>query len=284
VTEFSYSGDRIDFSRDAIDWGADYYVVTSSVIYMPMQFVGGQHHNLTKVLIEHGVLLASDFVLFVPYAGSYWLMQANNLDKIVIVVRSLGTETSNDRTAYSLTWLSSSQTLNGPYTMSSASSSVYVKNDKGTQTSSNVNTYTLGSSSSLSSPQIDSTVVADSSLKTSSTKQVYTINGTSQQSSEPIQLYTLNDTSSQDSSTKSTTVINDSSTINSSPTPIEVAAAIAGDINADGIVDIVDIVIVALEFGHPPPPIVDLRADVNKDGLVNIVDIVIVAIHFGETG
>jgi hypothetical protein len=60
--------------------------------------------------------------------------------------------------------------------------------------------------------------------------------------------------------------------------------ASSGDINADGIVDIFDIVIVALEFGHPPPPIVDLRADVNKDGLVDIFDIVVVALHFGETG
>jgi parallel beta-helix repeat protein len=59
---------------------------------------------------------------------------------------------------------------------------------------------------------------------------------------------------------------------------------LSGDLNLDWTVDIVDIVIVALEFGHPPPPIVDLRADVNKDGLVNIVDIVIVALHFGETG
>jgi hypothetical protein len=58
---------------------------------------------------------------------------------------------------------------------------------------------------------------------------------------------------------------------------------ITGDLNRDWTVDIFDIVIVALEFGHPPPPIVDPRADVNKDGLVDIFDIVVVALHFGET-
>jgi hypothetical protein len=56
-----------------------------------------------------------------------------------------------------------------------------------------------------------------------------------------------------------------------------------GDLNVDGTVDIFDIVIVALEFGRPPPPIEDTRADVNKDGVVDIFDIAIVAIHFGET-
>jgi len=59
---------------------------------------------------------------------------------------------------------------------------------------------------------------------------------------------------------------------------------VGGDLNADGSVDIFDIVIVALEFGKPPPPITDTRADVNKDGQVDIFDIAIVAIHFGETG
>jgi len=59
---------------------------------------------------------------------------------------------------------------------------------------------------------------------------------------------------------------------------------ISGDLNVDGFVDIFDIVIVALEFGHPPPPIEDTRADVNKDGIVDIFDIAIVAIHFGESG
>jgi parallel beta-helix repeat protein len=58
---------------------------------------------------------------------------------------------------------------------------------------------------------------------------------------------------------------------------------VGGDLNADGFVDIFDIVIVALEFGRPPPPIEDARADVNKDGVVDIIDIAIVAIHFGES-
>jgi hypothetical protein len=57
---------------------------------------------------------------------------------------------------------------------------------------------------------------------------------------------------------------------------------IVGDLNRDWVVDIFDIVIVAREFGHPPPPIVDPRADTNNDGIVDIFDIVIVAIHFGE--
>jgi serine protease AprX len=222
LTQLTYSGGRIDFARDVIDWGADYYVVTSSVIYMPMQFIGGSHHNLTKVLIEHGELLISDFLLFIPYAGSYWLMQANNLDKIVIIVRSLGTETSNDRTAYTLTWLSSSQTLNGPYTITSAISNIYARNEKGTQASSSTTAYIIGSSSSQSSPQVSPTVLDDSSYKSSSTKQLYAINSFSQQNSATLQLCALNDTSSQSSSTKSTTVTNDSSTIGSSPTPIEV--------------------------------------------------------------
>jgi hypothetical protein len=59
---------------------------------------------------------------------------------------------------------------------------------------------------------------------------------------------------------------------------------IQGDINFDGIVDIFDITIVALQFGRPPPPITDSRADINHDGVVDIFDIVIVALHFGETG
>ena len=56
---------------------------------------------------------------------------------------------------------------------------------------------------------------------------------------------------------------------------------VPGDVNEDGKVNIVDLAIVALQYGRPPPPITDPRADVNRDGKVNIVDIVKVALDFG---
>ena len=65
---------------------------------------------------------------------------------------------------------------------------------------------------------------------------------------------------------------------------IEVVEPGNPDINGDGIVDIVDIVIVALAFGSEPgDPNWNPIADLNGDGIVDIVDIVLVAIHFGET-
>ena len=59
-----------------------------------------------------------------------------------------------------------------------------------------------------------------------------------------------------------------------------------GDLNADGTVDIFDIVIVAAQFGRPvdpPLPIEDQRADINNDGIVDVFDLVIVAAYFGQT-
>jgi len=53
------------------------------------------------------------------------------------------------------------------------------------------------------------------------------------------------------------------------------------DVNGDNSVDIFDLVIVAAQFGRPPPPIDDPRADVNKDGVVDIFDLVLVAAYFG---
>jgi len=66
-----------------------------------------------------------------------------------------------------------------------------------------------------------------------------------------------------------------------------VFVGIPGDLDANGVVDIFDLVRIALRFGEtlpqpvpwPYPP-----EDINSDGLLDIFDIVVVALHFGETG
>jgi hypothetical protein len=58
-----------------------------------------------------------------------------------------------------------------------------------------------------------------------------------------------------------------------------------GDINDDGIVDIIDVVVVALAFGSRPEdenwnPIADIAEPYS---LIDIIDMVAVALHFGQT-
>ncbi len=61
-------------------------------------------------------------------------------------------------------------------------------------------------------------------------------------------------------------------------------AELTGDLNDDGIVDIVDIVKCALAFGSKRgEPRYDPECDINNDDIVDIVDLVIIAIHFGCT-
>ena len=52
------------------------------------------------------------------------------------------------------------------------------------------------------------------------------------------------------------------------------------DVNQDGKVDLLDLVIVGLHFGESPPT--DLRADVNGDNTIDIADLVLIGVHFGE--
>ena len=56
---------------------------------------------------------------------------------------------------------------------------------------------------------------------------------------------------------------------------------VAGDVNRDGQVNILDLVFVAQQFGKDVPA--DSPADVNRDGVVNIFDLVQVAQNFGNT-
>ena len=56
---------------------------------------------------------------------------------------------------------------------------------------------------------------------------------------------------------------------------------IAGDVNRDGQVNILDLVLVAQQFGQSMPT--DSPADVTGDGVVNILDLVRVAQNFGNT-
>ena len=53
-----------------------------------------------------------------------------------------------------------------------------------------------------------------------------------------------------------------------------------GDVNQDGIVNILDLVLVGQNLGQKPPS--DPRADVNNDGQVNVLDLVLVAERLGE--
>ena len=54
----------------------------------------------------------------------------------------------------------------------------------------------------------------------------------------------------------------------------------SGDVNQDGTVNILDMVLVGQSLGQKPPS--NLNADVNKDGQVNILDLVLVAEQLGK--
>jgi hypothetical protein len=59
--------------------------------------------------------------------------------------------------------------------------------------------------------------------------------------------------------------------------------AILGDINCDGIIDIIDILEVAAAFGTKPGHLNwNTLADLNQDGNIDIFDLVMIGIHFGE--
>ena len=56
----------------------------------------------------------------------------------------------------------------------------------------------------------------------------------------------------------------------------------AADVNADGTINILDLVQVAADLGATSTADQPLNSDVNADGTVNILDLVFVANHLGE--
>ena len=57
----------------------------------------------------------------------------------------------------------------------------------------------------------------------------------------------------------------------------------ASDVNADGVVNILDLTLVAANFGTTPAADQALNPDVNGDGIVNILDLTFVASQLGKT-
>lgn len=56
----------------------------------------------------------------------------------------------------------------------------------------------------------------------------------------------------------------------------------ASDVNADGIVNILDLTLIATHFGETPTEDQRPNPDVNGDGIVNILDLTLVASYFGK--
>jgi hypothetical protein len=79
-------------------------------------------------------------------------------------------------------------------------------------------------------------------------------------------------------------VTGETNTTNNTFTDGTITIVMQGDINNDKIVDIFDIVRVAVAFGAiPSDPNWDPNADINDDGIIDIFDIVAVALNFGAT-
>ncbi|MXV78800.1 sulfatase-like hydrolase/transferase [Candidatus Poribacteria bacterium] len=65
------------------------------------------------------------------------------------------------------------------------------------------------------------------------------------------------------------------------PTRVVPSKTLIWDINADGIVDVEDLLLISNNFGIELPD--NPKVDVNEDGNVNIIDLLIVAAHLGES-
>jgi len=81
-------------------------------------------------------------------------------------------------------------------------------------------------------------------------------------------------------------VVGETDKLDNSLTDGTICVKILGDINGDGVVNMLDLSLVSAHW-YPGPPIgpsgYDPNADINNDGAVNILEVSIVSAHWGET-
>lgn len=63
---------------------------------------------------------------------------------------------------------------------------------------------------------------------------------------------------------------------------IKFDSQLASDVNADGVINILDLVLVANHFDEMPDEDLSPNPDINGDGIVNILDLTLIASHFGK--
>lgn len=66
---------------------------------------------------------------------------------------------------------------------------------------------------------------------------------------------------------------------------VEAPTRLLGDVNLDGIVDMRDLYLIAINYGKTAPyeSLETANCDVDKNGIINMLDLYIAAVHFGET-
>ncbi len=73
------------------------------------------------------------------------------------------------------------------------------------------------------------------------------------------------------------------STANYAQAETDIETLRAADVNADGVINVLDLVLIASHFGDPLVDAQTPNPDVNGDGSVNVLDLVLVANRLGET-
>lgn len=223
-TSFYYNGTGVQFSTYVSDWGASYYETVSSVFCMTVQFSGTQYNNLTKIYLDGSNSIISDFRLNSAYVGNFRVVQANTLNEIIVIVRSMAAETSSGRESYILNWLGMAQVQGGPYEFTSSSTSLNII-DTGVQGSSPVGLEAFDSSTSQSSSTAATNVVSNTPSQSSASETVSTISTSSIQTSSTITLSSTDKVSSQSSSLLTMVAISNVCSQTSSETPTQVNPA-----------------------------------------------------------